>query len=136
MTKVDCDIAGLRQVEYVISKKGATHVLLDGYLYAMNKAKGETVYWRCVKRSCSDKCTCQYPVEETTQMQLVYIILIDASDDKKILPFSSDEALEALLSRDKIYMDGTFSSCLPVKPSVHPCNARIDLVSSPFHPPS
>ncbi|XP_041377271.1 uncharacterized protein LOC121389688 [Gigantopelta aegis] len=50
-------MAGLRRIEFVQSQKGSPQVILDGFLFAKNRTRGESVHWRCVTKTCTGKCT-------------------------------------------------------------------------------
>ncbi|XP_071099183.1 uncharacterized protein [Haliotis cracherodii] len=50
-------MAGLRNVEYIMSQRGTPQILLDGYLYNRNRERQTSTHWRCVIKTCTGRCT-------------------------------------------------------------------------------
>ncbi len=57
VVKFNANMAGLRKVDLVLSQKGKTQVLLDGFRYQNNVTSGESAHWKDVTKTCCGKCT-------------------------------------------------------------------------------
>jgi len=50
-------MAGVRRVEYIMSRRGTSQILLDGYIYNKNVTKVTCQHWTCVSKTCNGRCT-------------------------------------------------------------------------------
>ncbi|XP_071116339.1 uncharacterized protein [Haliotis cracherodii] len=50
-------MAGLHNVEFVMSQRGKPQVLFDGYLHTKNVERLTCVHWKCVKSTCRGRLT-------------------------------------------------------------------------------